>query len=74
MKYNEKFKILFEWNPVAQCVIGRYFGWQIVWQIYEESRDYKEGDKVLFTMSSGSQWDKLINILIKEDINGGIYR
>ena len=65
MKYNEKFKIHFKWNPVAQCVIGRYFGWQMVWQIYEESRDYKEGDEVSFTMSSGSQWDKLIKHINK---------
>jgi len=65
MKYNEKFKILFKWNPVAQSVIGRYFGWQMVWQIYEESRDYKEGDEVSFTMTNGNQWDKLIKHINK---------
>lgn len=37
----------------------------MVWQIYEESRDYKEGDEVSFTMSSGSQWDKLIKHINK---------
>lgn len=68
MKYNEKFKILFKWNPVAQAVIGRYFGWQMVWQIYEESRDYVEGDEISFTMTSGGQWNSLIR-----HINKGVY-
>ena len=59
-KYNSHYKILFKWNPMAQVAIGRYFGYMLMFDAFTNTRDYQEGDEVLFTMSNPNQWNKCI--------------
>ncbi|GEM_PF-4054523 len=62
MKYNEKYKIKFAFNPVAQCLLGQCFGWLMILELYYESRDYREGDEVGFTYHK-SNADKCVNYI-----------
>lgn len=59
-KYNSNLKILFTWNPAFQVSIGQFFGYMLMADAFCDTRDFMEGDEVLFTLSSASQWDKCI--------------
>jgi hypothetical protein len=48
LKYNEQYKIRFDFNPSFQCVLAKPFGWMTILDLFANSRDYKEGDEVLF--------------------------
>ena len=44
--YNEQYKILFKFDPTAQCILGQFEGWQMVLQIFNDCREFdKEKDK-----------------------------
>ena len=69
MKYNTKYKILFKFNPLMQCILGQFFGWQLVMDAYNcNCRDLQECDKVLFTYSNQSQFNKLVKHIQKMEI------
>jgi hypothetical protein len=58
--YNEKYGILFSFNPMMQCILGRFFGWMLVIEASNETRPLKTSDKILLNYSSASQWNKLV--------------
>ena len=61
MKYSPQFKILFKWNPVAQCILGQFFGWQMVFDAIANSRKYEQDDKVEFKFNRQSDFNKCFN-------------
>jgi hypothetical protein len=66
--YNEQYKILFKFDPTAQCILGQFEGWQMVLQIFNDCREFdKEKDKVEFVYTQ-HRWDKLLKY-IKNKLN-----
>lgn len=61
MKYNYKYGILFKFNPIMDLIINKPFGYMILLSLFNEnSRDFKEGDKINFTYNKGNN-KKLLN-------------
>lgn len=70
-KYNEKYKIKFNINPIFQCILGQFFGWAIVLETYLSSRDYKDSDEVDFTYYKFSDFNKCFKY-IDSKLNKGV--
>ena len=66
MYYNKKYKILFVFSPLMQCMLGAFNGWQLVLEVFNHSEYVKsiEGLEVNFTYSQ-SDWNRLVNYLKK---------
>lgn len=64
-KYNSKYKILFNWNPSAQCVLGKFFGWMLVFEAYVDSRTLKKDDEILFSFNNQSQFNSCVKHIQK---------
>ena len=71
MQYNPRYKILWKFNPIAQCLLGQPFGWMSVMTEYNYSRKYEEGDEVKFVYTQ-SKWDELLKHIKKCDRERGV--
>jgi len=67
--YNQQYGILFNFNPVMQCILGKFFGWMLVLEAHNDTRPLKEDDKVLFTYNNQSEFNKLVKHIKKVDNN-----
>jgi hypothetical protein len=63
--YNEQYKILFSFNPLMQCMLGKFEGWQLVLGALTDTRPIEKDDHVLFNYSSQSQFNKLVKYINK---------
>lgn len=61
MKYNNRLKIQFNFNPVFQGIYN-FFGWQLVLDSYFESTDIKLYDGKYFVYT-GNNWKQLIKYI-----------
>lgn len=52
--YNPKYKILFQFNPIMQCMLGQFFGWQLILEAFNQARKIKKDDEVLFIMNKSN--------------------
>ena len=52
--YNPKYKIHFKFNPIMQCILGQFFGWQLVLEAFNHSRKITKDDEVLFTLNKNN--------------------
>jgi hypothetical protein len=64
--YNEQYKILFTFNPLMQCMLGKFEGWQMVLGALTDTRKITENDQVLFNYSSQSQFNRLVKHINKQ--------
>ena len=61
IKFDERNKILYKVNPMAQVAVGRFFGYMAVWGSYTDTVDYdKDKHKAKFTYDSLSKWNQLV--------------
>ncbi|HID0815719.1 TPA: hypothetical protein ACXNW8_001329 [Clostridium botulinum] len=67
--YNQQYGILFKYNPIMQCILGHFSGWVLVLETYNETRPLKENDKILFTYSKPTQFNKLVKHIQKVNNN-----
>ena len=64
MKYDQRNKILYKFNPMAQVTIGRFFGYMLVFDSYANAIDYaKKKHELKFSYNNASQWNKLIKYI-----------
>jgi hypothetical protein len=61
--YNEQYKILFNFNPLMQCMLGKYEGWQMVLGALTDTRPITESDQINFTYNNQSQFNKLVKYI-----------
>jgi hypothetical protein len=65
--YNPQYKILFKFNPTAQCILGQFDGWQKVYEAFLNCREYDaEYDEVKFIYTQ-NKWNKLIEYIKRCD-------
>lgn len=64
--YNEKYGILFKFSPLMQCILGKFEGWRIILEAYNDARKLKEDDQILFIYSNASQYNKLLKHIQKD--------
>lgn len=58
--YNQQFGILFKFNPIMQCIVGKFKGSDLVLQAYTDTYPVKNSDEILFTYSKPTQFNKLV--------------
>ncbi|APR02536.1 hypothetical protein RSJ2_4171 (plasmid) [Clostridium botulinum] len=67
--YNQQYGILFKLNPVMQCILGKFSGWVLVLEAHNNIKPLKEDDKILFTYSKPTQFNKLVKHIKKVNNN-----